>query len=119
MNRQTIIVLCVVALSACRARVPLVTSSYTPYEHQMTKDWEEAGKKFQAAEYQQALEAYQAFQDKYPYHRWTHMARYFMGQCYERLNQYDKARMVYREVMDKYPGSVWSDLARDRMLQLP
>lgn len=108
-------------LFGCRTILPLPSgnSDYGNYEHQMVKEWEEIGKKYEAGEYQKALQEYQAFLDKYPYSRWGHMAKFFIGECQERLGQYDQARVAYREVMDKYPGSVWADLARDRMVQLP
>ncbi|GEM_PF-6356853 len=90
-------------------------SSYSNYEHQMVKSWEEAGKKFEAGNYQEALQGYKEFLDQYPYSRWTQMAKYFIGECYEQTQQQDQARMMYREVMDQYPGSVWADLAREKL----
>lgn len=102
-----------------RHRAPAKTGSYSAYEHAMLKKWEEAGKKFEAGEYRQALESYRAFMDQYPYSRWNTMAGYFLGECHERVGDYQQAKILYRSVMDKYPGSVWADLARDRLMQLP
>ena len=121
MRVSYVFILVALVLSGCKTTsttVPHKVSVYGNYEHQMVKSWEEAGKKFEAGSYQEALQGYQSFLDQYPYSRWTQMAKYFIGECYEQTQQQDRARMMYREVMDQYPGSVWADLARDKLEQL-
>lgn len=105
-------------LSGCKTADTAVIhkgNSYSNYEHQMMKSWEEAGKKFEAGNYHEALQGYKEFLDQYPYSRWTQMVKYFMGECYEQTQQQDQARMMYREVMDQYPWSVWADLAGEKL----
>lgn len=118
MRRYSIFILGICLLSGCRTSSTAGIhkgNSYNSYEHQMVKSWEDAGEKFEAGNYQEALQSYQDFLDQYPYSRWTQMAKYFMGECYEQIQQQDQARMMYRQVMDQYPGSVWADLARERL----
>ncbi len=118
MRVSSVFILGILLLSGCKTISTAGVhkgSSYSNYEHQMVRAWEEAGKKFEAGNYQEALQGYKTFMDQYPYSRWTQMAKYFMAECYEQTQRQDQARMMYREVMDQYPGSVWADLAREKL----
>ena len=85
------------------------------YAKEMEEEWRVVGEQFEAKNYAQALEGYKNFLDKYPYGRWTPMARYFIGECYRQLKRYTQARISYRQVLDKYPGTLWADRARERL----
>lgn len=94
------------------------TSSDIAYAPGAFTQWQKAGRNYEAAQYAEALQAYQEFTQAYPYSRWNEMAYYFIAQCHHKLNQTESARKAYQQVVEKYPGTVWADLARDRMGEL-
>jgi tol-pal system protein YbgF len=58
---------------------------------------------FDQGRFEQAIEGFKTFLDKYPKSELADNAQYWIGECYLALKKYDRAIAAYEEVKKKYP----------------
>ena len=59
--------------------------------------------KFSSNKYDEAIEGFTAFMDRYPSHEYAGNAQYWIGECYYTQRNYPKALEAFNAVINSYP----------------
>jgi len=68
-------------------------------------DYQRAFKLLREAQYTQAVEAFNAFLDRYPDSQYSDNAQYWLGEAYYVMQDYQKAISEYEKLLSTYPDS--------------
>ena len=69
-------------------------------------------------DYEAAKKNFEEFVNKYPDESLHKIVLYYLGRCYENLNDTAKAKEVYVEAIQKYKGDFWANSAERRLRNL-
>jgi len=87
-------------------------------EHFYFGNYSEAEEYYNKAEYQKAIEKYQAYIDENPEGNLAVISRYYIAKSHVALGNEAQAKEIYRSIKKEYPDLVWANFADTQLKEL-
>ena len=87
------------------AQTPPVTETASIDPAKMQMEYQQAFDLLKQAQYEQAIQAFRSFLEKYPTGEYSDNAQYWLGEAYYVMRQFEQALEEYKKVVANFPNS--------------
>ena len=81
-------------------------------------NYSEAEGLFNHAQYDKAIQKYQAYIDENPEGRLTIISEYYIARSHAALGHRDEAKELYKQIIQKYPDVVWARFSETQLKEI-